>query len=60
MNAVSLITSLAEKDIRLWLEDGNLRYSAPEGAMTPDIISQLKASRQEIVDFLHSSEKLDE
>ena len=39
MNIVELLQDLAKKDIRLWLEDQQLRFSAPEGAMTGDVIS---------------------
>jgi amino acid adenylation domain-containing protein len=56
MNVVSLIARLAEQDIRLRLEDGNLRYSAPDGAMTPEIVSQLRNAKSELVEFLQQSE----
>jgi amino acid adenylation domain-containing protein len=56
MNVVSLITQLAKQDIRLWLEDGNLRYSAPDGAMTSDVIAQLRSAKPHIVAFLQQSE----
>ncbi len=56
MNVVSLIAQLAEQDIRLRLEEGNLRYSAPDGAMTPAIISQLRDAKAELIEFLQQSE----
>ena len=52
MNVVSLISRLAQQDIRLWLEDGNLRYSAPEGAMTPEVIASLREAKPAIIAFL--------
>ncbi|CAA0123883.1 Tyrocidine synthase 3 [BD1-7 clade bacterium] len=56
MTIVSLIAQLAEQDIRLWLEDGQLRYSAPEGAMTPDIIGQIRSQKDAIMRFLAQSD----
>ena len=52
MNIITLLQDLAEKDIRLWLEEGQLRFSAPEGAMSPDVISTLKANKPQIIQFL--------
>lgn len=56
MNVVSLLNQLAKQDIRLWLEQGQLRYNAPEGAMTADIIQQLKAAKADIIQFLQQAE----
>ena len=52
MNIVTLLQDLATKDIRLWLEEGQLRFSAPDGAMTPDVISNLKLHKPQIIQFL--------
>ena len=53
---VSLMGRLASQDIRLWLEEGNLRYSAPEGAMTPALVDELRRHKTDIVAFLQQSE----
>jgi len=61
MNIVNLLQELAAKDIRLWLEtedpehQGQLRFSAPDGAMTGDIIATLKANKPQIIAFLAAS-----
>jgi amino acid adenylation domain-containing protein len=55
MNVVSLLAELANADIRLWLEEGQLRFSAPEGAMTEARISELRSHKAEIIDFLSQS-----
>ena len=55
MNAVSLINQLASRDIQLWLEDGQLRFSAPEGAMTESLIAQLRQHKADIIAFLEQS-----
>lgn len=57
MAVVSLITTLAQHDIRLWLENDQLKYSAPDGAMTADIIQQLRDAKADIITFLQKTEK---
>ena len=57
MNAVILINQLAEQDIRLWLEQEQLRYSAPDGAMTGELIALLRQYKTSIITFLQQSEK---
>lgn len=56
MNVVSLITRLAARDVRLWQENGNLRYSAPDGAMTQEMINELRTAKADIIAFLQQSE----
>ncbi|MCG8313828.1 MAG: amino acid adenylation domain-containing protein [Pseudomonadales bacterium] len=58
MSVVELLSSLAKKDIRLWLEGENLRFSAPEGAFTPEIRDQIIAAKPEIIEFLKQAQKL--
>ena len=55
MNIVTLISELAQQDIRLWLEQDNLRYSAPDGAMTADVIANLREHKPAIIAFLQQS-----
>lgn len=57
MTVVEFIASLAKKDIRLWLEGPNLRFSAPEGAITADLRSELVARKAEVMAFLANAEK---
>jgi TubC N-terminal docking domain len=47
MNA--LIERCRLAGIRLWGEDGTLRYDAPKGAMTPELITDLKTNRPELL-----------
>ncbi|MCB1057469.1 MAG: amino acid adenylation domain-containing protein [Acidobacteria bacterium] len=49
---VQLLARLREGGIRLWEEDGALRFKAPEGAMTAELRQQLKERKQEILAFL--------
>lgn len=56
MNAVTLLNELAQQDIRLWLDGEQLRYSAPDGAMTPEVIQLLRQHKPAIIQFLQQSE----
>lgn len=60
MNVVEFLASLAKLDIRLWLEGENLRFSAPDGAFTPEIKQQVVANKAEIVKFLRQAKTLTE
>lgn len=56
MSATDIISALGEKEIRLWTDDGKLRYSAPQGVMTRDIIGVLKASKDLIIKELQKKD----
>ena len=60
MNVVEFLASLAKQDIRLWLEGENLRFSAPEGAFTPEIRDKIVAKKPAIIEFLRQARKLNE
>ncbi|NET43358.1 non-ribosomal peptide synthetase [Okeania sp. SIO2B3] len=49
------LSELANRDVKLWLEDGRLRCKAPEGVLTSDIRTQLTEYKQEIINFLERS-----
>ena len=57
MSVVELLAFLSKKDIRLWLEDENLRFSAPEGAFTAEIKNQVVSNKPAIIEFLKQSQK---
>lgn len=48
-----LLSDLAGKDIRIWLEGNQLRCSAPAGALTPEFRDQLRDRKSEIIGFLN-------
>ena len=58
MSVVQLLSDLSKKDIRLWLEGENLRFSAPEGAFTPDIRDKIVSRKPEIIEFLKQAQTL--
>ncbi|MCP3166613.1 amino acid adenylation domain-containing protein [Myxococcus qinghaiensis] len=39
-------------DIQLWLEGERLRFSAPPGALTPELQAELKSRKDEVIGFL--------
>jgi hypothetical protein len=50
----TLLTHLDLLDIKLWLDGERLRYSAPPGALTPDLRAQLQTHKSELIALLRS------
>ena len=48
----SFLFELRQQGVTLWLEDDRLRYRSPEGAISPDLMSELKARKAQILSFL--------
>ncbi|MFY2561289.1 amino acid adenylation domain-containing protein [Corallococcus terminator] len=42
-------------DIKLWLEGERLRFSAPPGALTPELQAELKSRKDEVTGFLQQA-----
>ncbi len=57
MSVIEFLTQLAEKDIRLWVEDGKLRFSAAEGAFTDEIKQEVVNRKTELIEFLSQAKK---
>jgi len=49
MTIPELLEDLEERGIRLWKEDGELRFSAPKGAMTQQLKDTLRLQRDQIL-----------
>lgn len=49
------LASIRERDVRLWLEKGQLHYRAPKGALSQETIHCLSAARDQIVALLEKS-----
>jgi amino acid adenylation domain-containing protein len=49
---LALLERLREQDVRLSLEDGTLRYDAPEGVLNPALLAELRQHRDELISFL--------
>ena len=56
MSPVSLIQKLGAKGIKLWLDDGQLKFKAPKGTLTAELKSELIENKAEVIQFLASIE----
>ncbi|MFE8605408.1 amino acid adenylation domain-containing protein [Archangium violaceum] len=52
MNPGELLAHAAGLGVRLWVENGRLRFHAPTGVMNPELQSRLAASRAELISLL--------
>ncbi|TRX31189.1 amino acid adenylation domain-containing protein [Flavobacterium sp. ZT3R18] len=52
----NLIYILQSLNIRLKIDNGDLKINAPKGALTPEIIEDIKAYKNELITLLSSSE----
>jgi amino acid adenylation domain-containing protein len=52
MSATQLITKLSSLGINIWLENYNLRYKAPHGALTADLKHEIIANKEALIVFL--------
>jgi amino acid adenylation domain-containing protein len=48
----TFLSDLANQDIKLWMDGDRLRCNAPQGVITPDIQTELKNRKAEIIQFL--------
>lgn len=53
MQFPELLADLAVKDIKVWVDGGRLRCSAPVGALTEEFRDQLRERKSEIIAFLN-------
>lgn len=49
--------NLLNLHIKLWLDNGSLRYKAPKGLMTSDILKKIAARKDELISFLKAQEE---
>ncbi|MDZ7959045.1 MAG: amino acid adenylation domain-containing protein [Aulosira sp. DedQUE10] len=47
-----LLSELRQRDVQLWLEGERLRYRAAKDSLTPELLTELKTQKAEIIDFL--------
>lgn len=52
---VALLNEVRQNNVRLWVEDGRLRYRAPKDALSAELLGQIKARKSEIIDFLQQT-----
>lgn len=56
-NIQKFLEELSSKGIKIWIEEGKIRYQAPKGTMTQQIMLELKTQKQEIIQYLQTSEE---
>jgi amino acid adenylation domain-containing protein len=52
LTTVQFLSRLRSLDIRVWAEGDKLRFTAPQGALTPELRSELAERKAEILGFL--------
>ena len=57
MSVIELINTLTEKNIQLWLENDQLRFSAPKNALSTALRDQIRAHKAEIIVFLQRNQQ---
>ena len=50
------LSSLYKRGVRLWAEDGRLRFQAPKGALASEDLDKLRAFRAEIIELIGQME----
>lgn len=58
MKVLDLLMMLRDRGIQVWPEDDRLRCNAPAGALTPQLREELRQRKDEILNFLRSSESI--
>jgi hypothetical protein len=59
MSIPHFLSELEALGINIELVDENLKIKAPEGVLKPDLISELKSKKEEIIEFLKNRQKQD-
>ena len=57
MNPVDLLSCLGSHNIRLWAENEQLRYSAPKGVMTEDLLAEIRKNKDELLNLVKNTER---
>ena len=55
MNAAEIITRISSLGGRIYLDNDELKLKAPKGSLPPELLAELKAQRDSVVEFLRSA-----
>src|ERR671927_831522 len=58
MTTAEILAYLTSLNVRLWLDGERLRYSAPAGVLTPDLLAQLSERKQDICAVLRTAQRV--
>ncbi|HVR99922.1 MAG TPA: amino acid adenylation domain-containing protein [Thermoanaerobaculia bacterium] len=56
MTTVQFLSRLRELEIKVWAEGEKLRFTAPQGALTPELKAELADRKQEVLAFLRQGQ----
>ena len=59
ITAEAIISEARKAGVVLWVENGKLKYRAPEGAMTAELKGAIKQHREEVMDRLSRGERIE-
>lgn len=54
----SFLSELRQQEVTLWLEGDRLRYRAPEGSLSPEMLAELRDRKAEVIAFLQAAKQL--
>ena len=57
MNSVDLLSRLRSHNIRLWAENDQLRFSAPKGGITDDLLAEIRKNKDELLNLVKNTER---
>jgi natural product biosynthesis luciferase-like monooxygenase protein len=60
MSVHELMRNLRQLNVRLWVEDGNLRFSAPTGALSPDLKQRMVERKADLIRALEQAAVIEE
>src|SRR5215207_2501032 len=60
MTAVALLRALARRGVRLSVEAGSLRFTAPRGALTDELRAQVAVQRLSLMALIHRAGPLED
>ncbi len=55
MDTGHLLSTLGARDVRLWVEDGRLKVSAPQGALTDELKAELTSRKADLLAHLEKA-----
>ena len=55
MTTVELLSNLRSLNVKLWVDGERLRYSAPPGKLSPELLKQLAGHKAAIINFLRDA-----
>src|SRR5690349_11154060 len=54
MTTQEFLSRLSKLDIKLWVDDDRLRYSAPQGVMTSELLAELSEHKADVIALLQT------